>query len=152
MVFKLVVNLATEKLTINIDEDEIGYANIKAAVDKAGYKLVKEEEKEEGKKKLEASQVLLIRFIVSLIFTIPLLIITMGHMLGMPLPNIIDSMENPLNFAIIQVVLTLPVMIMGYKFYTIGIRNLFKFSPNMDSLIAISTLQHLYMDYLVFIR
>ena len=136
-----IVNLATEKLTINIDEDEIGYANIKAAVDKAGYKLVKEEEKEEiGKKKLEASQVLLIRFIVSLIFTIPLLIITMGHMLGMPLPNIIDSMENPLNFAIIQVVLTLPVMIMGYKFYTIGIRNLFKLSPNMDSLIAISTL------------
>jgi len=135
-----VVNLATEKLTINIDEDEIGYADIKAAVDKAGYKLIKEEEKEIGKKKLEPSQVLLIRFIVSLIFTIPLLIITMGHMLGMPLPYIIDSMENPFNFAIIQVILTLPVMIMGYKFYTIGIRNLFKLSPNMDSLIAISTL------------
>ncbi|HEX9026910.1 MAG TPA: heavy metal translocating P-type ATPase [Clostridium sp.] len=135
-----VVNLATEKLTINIDEDEIGYANIKAAVDKAGYKLIKEEEKETGKKKLEPSQILLIRFIVSLIFTIPLLIITMGHMLGMPLPYIIDSMENPFNFAIIQVILTLPVMIMGYKFYTIGIRNLFKLSPNMDSLIAISTL------------
>ncbi len=135
-----VVNLTTEKLTINIDEDEIGYGKIKAAVDKAGYKLIKEEEKEIGKKKLEPSQVLLIRFIVSLIFTIPLLIITMGHMLGMPLPYIIDSMENPFNFAIIQVILTLPVMIMGYKFYTIGIRNLFKLSPNMDSLIAISTL------------
>ena len=135
-----VVNFATEKLTVNIDEDEIGYAEIKTAVDKAGYKLVKEEEKEEGKKKLEASKVLLIRFIVSLVFTVPLLIITMGHMLGMPLPHIIDSMMNPLNFAIIQVILTLPVMIMGYKFYTIGIKNLFKLSPNMDSLIAISTL------------
>ena len=135
-----VVNFATEKLTINIDEDEIGYGEIKAAVDKAGYKLVKEEERAEGKKKLEASKVLLIRFIVSLIFTVPLLIITMGHMLGMPLPHIIDSMMNPLNFAIVQVVLTLPVMIMGYKFYTIGIKNLFKLSPNMDSLIAISTL------------
>ena len=135
-----VVNFATEKLTVNIDEDEIGYGEIKAAVDKAGYKLVKEEEKAEGKKKLEASKVLWIRFIVSLIFTVPLLIITMGHMLGMPLPHIIDSMMNPLNFAIVQVVLTLPVMIMGYKFYTIGIKNLFKLSPNMDSLIAISTL------------
>ena len=135
-----VVNFATEKLTVNIDEDEIGYGEIKAVVDKAGYKLVKEEEKVEGKKPLEASKVLLIRFIVSLIFTIPLLIITMGHMLGMPLPHIIDSMMNPLNFAIIQVILTLPVMIMGYKFYTIGIKNLFKLSPNMDSLIAISTL------------
>ena len=58
----------------------------------------------------------------------------------MPLPHIIDSMMNPLNFALIQVVLTLPVMIMGYKFYHIGIKNLFKLSPNMDSLIAISTL------------
>jgi Cu+-exporting ATPase len=103
-----VVNFATETLTVNIDEDEIGYGEIKTAVDKAGYKLVKEEERAEGKKKLEASKVLWIRFIVSLIFTIPLLIITMGHMLGMPLPHVIDSMMNPLNFAIVQVLLTLP--------------------------------------------
>lgn len=58
----------------------------------------------------------------------------------MPLPYIIDSMMNPLNFAVIQLVLTIPVMIAGYKFYLIGIKNLFKLSPNMDSLIAISTL------------
>ncbi len=135
-----VVNLATEKLTINIDEDEIGYSEIKAAVDKAGYKLIKEEEQVEEKKKLEASQLLLRRFIISLIFAIPLLVITMGHMLGMHLPYIIDSMMNPLNFAVIQLVLTIPVMIAGYKFYLIGIKNLFKLSPNMDSLIAISTL------------
>jgi Cu+-exporting ATPase len=132
--------LATEKLTINIDEDEIGYSEIKAAVDKAGYKLIKEEEKIEEKRKLDPSQLLLRRFIISLIFSIPLLIITMGHMLGMPLPHIIDSMMNPLNFAVIQLALTLPVMIAGYKFYLIGIKNLFKLSPNMDSLIAISTL------------
>ncbi|NRT90732.1 Cu+-exporting ATPase [Clostridium beijerinckii] len=135
-----VVNLATEKLTINIDEDEIGYSEIKTAVDKAGYKLIKEEEQVQEKKKLEASQLLLRRFIISLIFAIPLLVITMGHMLGMPLPYIIDSMMNPLNFAMIQLVLTIPVMIAGYKFYLIGIKNLFKLSPNMDSLIAISTL------------
>ncbi|WP_297429752.1 heavy metal translocating P-type ATPase [Clostridium sp.] len=135
-----VVNLTTERLTISIDEDEIGYSQIKAAVDKAGYNLVKEEEKEEGKEKLDASQLLLRRFVVSAIFTVPLLIITMGHMLGMPLPMIIDSMMNPLNFAVIQLVLTLPVMIMGYKFYKVGIKNLVKLSPNMDSLIAISTL------------
>ncbi|MFT8340283.1 MAG: heavy metal translocating P-type ATPase [Clostridium beijerinckii] len=135
-----VVNLTTERLTITIDEDEIGYSEIKSAVDKAGYKLIKEEEQVEEKKKLEASQLLLRRFIISLIFAIPLLVITMGHMLGMPLPRIIDSMMNPLNFAMIQLVLTIPVMIAGYKFYLIGIKNLLKLSPNMDSLIAISTL------------
>jgi len=134
------VNFATESLTVEFDEDEVSYNQIKIAVEKSGYKLIKENEIEDKPKKLEESKVLLIRFIVSLIFALPLLIITMGHMVGMPLPRIIDPMENPLNFALIQVILTLPVMIMGYKFYTIGIRNLFKLSPNMDSLIAISTL------------
>lgn len=135
-----VVNLTTEKLTITIDEDEAGYSEIKAVVDKAGYKLVREEDDAPEKKKLDESQVLLRRFIASLIFAVPLLIITMGHMLGMPLPHIIDSMMNPLNFAVIQLILTLPVMIAGYKFYLVGIKNLIKLSPNMDSLIAISTL------------
>lgn len=134
------VNFATENLTVNIDEDIIGYAKIKEAVDKAGYKLIKEEEKDSGKSKIDESKLLLIRFIVSACFSIPLLIITMGHMIGMPLPNIIDPMNNSLNFAIIQIILTLPVMIIGYKFYKVGLKNLFKLSPNMDSLIAISTL------------
>ncbi|WP_066869221.1 heavy metal translocating P-type ATPase [Clostridium mediterraneense] len=135
-----VVNFATEKLTIKIDEDIIGYPQIKSIVNKAGYKLIKEENKENNNKKLDEKRFLLIRFIVSLAFSLPLLIITMGHMVGMPLPHIIDPMMNPLNFAIIQVILTLPVMLIGYKFYTVGIKNLFKLSPNMDSLIAISTL------------
>ena len=134
------INFATENLTVNIDEDIIGYAKIKEAVDKAGYKLIKEEEKDSGKSKIDESKLLLIRFIVSACFSIPLLIITMGHMVGMPLPNIIDPMNNSLNFAIIQIILTLPVMIIGYKFYKVGLKNLFKLSPNMDSLIAISTL------------
>ena len=135
-----VVNFATEKLTIKIDEDIIGYPQIKSIVNKTGYKLIKEENKEINNKKLDEKRFLPIRFIVSLAFSLPLLIITMGHMVGMPLPHIIDPMMNPLNFAIIQVILTLPVMLIGYKFYTVGIKNLFKLSPNMDSLIAISTL------------
>ncbi len=136
------VNFATEKLTIKVNEDEISYGDIKAAVDKAGYKLIKEEVKDkenQGEEKSEASK-LLTRFISSLIFTVPLLIITMGHMVGMHLPSIIDPMANPLNFALIQLILTLPVMIAGYKFYKVGLKNLIKLSPNMDSLISIGTL------------
>lgn len=136
------VNFATEKLTIKVNEDEISYGDIKAAVDKAGYKLIKEEVKDkekQGEEKSEASK-LLTRFISSLIFTVPLLIITMGHMVGMHLPSIIDPMTNPLNFALIQLILTLPVMIAGYKFYKVGLKNLVKLSPNMDSLISIGTL------------
>ena len=75
---------------------------------------------------------------ISLVFAIPLLIVSMGHMVGMPLPEFIDPMMNPLNFAIIQLLLTIPV-VMGYKFYQVGIKNLIQLSPNMDSLIAIGT-------------
>ena len=101
------VNFATENLSVTINEDEVGYAEIKAAVDKAGYKLIREEEtKNEEKKKMDESKMLLMRFIVSACFAVPLLIITMGQMVGMPLPAIIDPMMNPLNFALIQVVLT----------------------------------------------
>lgn len=80
-----------------------------------------------------------IKFIVAISFTIPLFYISMGHMMGMPLPDFINPHHNPLNFALIQLVLTIPVMIAGYKFYTIGFKALFRRSPNMDSLIAVGT-------------
>ena len=146
------VNFASEKLTVSIDADAIQVATIKAAVEKAGYKLITEDEVI-TKKKYTSQQLLFRRLIASLALTIPLLIVTMGHMVGMPLPQIIEPMENPLNFALIQLVLTLPVMIVSYKFYTIGYKNLFKLSPNMDSLIAVGTtaafLYSLYGTYMI---
>lgn len=132
------VNLATEKLTITINEDIIGYPKIKEAIEKIGFKLIKEET-QVVKKRSEADK-LFIRLILSAIFTVPLLIVSMGHMVGMHLPAFLDPMENPLNFALIQLILTLPVMLIGNKFYRVGIKNLFRLSPNMDSLISIGTL------------
>ena len=134
-----VVNLTTEKMSITVDDDIVTYGDIKRAVAKAGYKLVREEEKENTEKKLSDKDKLLRRLIFSCIFTIPLLIVTMGHMVGMPLPKIIDPMVNPMNFAVFQIILTVPVMAIGYKFYLIGFKNLIKLSPNMDSLIAVGT-------------
>ena len=134
-----VVNLTTEKMSITVDDDIVTYGDIKRAVEKAGYKLVREEEKENTEKKLSDKDKLLRRLIFSCIFTIPLLIVAMGHMVGMPLPKIIDPMVNPMNFAVFQIILTVPVMAIGYKFYLIGFKNLIKLSPNMDSLIAVGT-------------
>lgn len=135
-----VVNLTTEKLSITIDEDLVAYGDIKRVVEKAGYKLIREEEKTAETKKLDDKNKLLIRFILSAVFAVPLLIVTMGHMLKMPLPNIIEPIDNPMNFAMFQLVLSVPVMVVGYRFYLVGLKNLFKLSPNMDSLIAIGTL------------
>lgn len=152
-----VVNFATEKLSISYDADVINFGDIKVKVEKAGYKLIREDEQkvEEKRKKLDEKGKLFWRLILSSIFALPLLTITMGHMVGMPLPNIMDPMMNPLNFAIIQLVLTIPVIIIGYKFYYIGYKNLFKLSPNMDSLIAIGTsaafIYSLYGTYKIYI-
>lgn len=134
-----VVNLTTENLSITVDDDIVTYGDIKRAVEKAGYKLIREEEKANKEKKLSDKDKLLRRLIFSCIFTIPLLIVTMGHMIGMPLPKIINPMVNPMNFAVFQLILTVPVMVIGYKFYLIGFKNLIKLSPNMDSLIAVGT-------------
>lgn len=130
------VNFAAEKLYVSFDDKNINESEIVSAIKKAGYNIAGKTAKSE----MPAHKKLLIRFIISMIFTVPLLIISMGHMVGMPLPKIIDPMENPLNFAIIQLALTIPVMATGYMFYLKGIKNLFRLSPNMDSLIAVGTL------------
>jgi len=135
------VNLATEKLTINYEPSTVRVIDIKKAIEKAGYKVAEEDitvdldrdNKDKERKSLWQ------RFIISALFTLPLLYISMGHMIGLPLPEFIDPMNNPANFAIAQLVLTLPVILVGYRYYIIGFKTLFKASPNMDSLIAIGT-------------
>ena len=131
------VNLATESLKINYNENILGREEIKKEVDKLGFKV---RENVDDNMKEDESKKLLHRFILSAIFAIPLLLISMSHMVGVSLPNIINPMENPLNFALIQLILTIPTIILGYEFYRVGIKNLFSLSPNMDSLISISTL------------
>jgi Cu+-exporting ATPase len=93
----------------------------------------------ENERKNKETRDLRLRLIVSAIFTVPLLIVSMGHMVGLKLPSIISPHENPMNFALVQLLLSIPVVASGYKFYTRGFKSLFKLSPNMDSLVAIGT-------------
>ncbi|WMW67363.1 heavy metal translocating P-type ATPase [Nitratidesulfovibrio liaohensis] len=72
-------------------------------------------------------------------FTIPLLVLSMGHMAGLPLPAWLDPHHAPLAFALVQLLLTLPVMWFGRDFYRIGFGNLARLAPNMDSLVAVGT-------------
>lgn len=130
------VNFATEKLYVTFDEKIISEENIIDAIKKTGYGI----KDKQAKESMPPHKKLLIRFIISAVFTIPLLVVSMGHMFGLPLPEIIDPMQNPFNFAVFQLILTVPVMITGFMFYVKGIKNLIHLSPNMDSLIAVSTL------------
>ncbi|BAE86299.1 heavy metal translocating P-type ATPase [Desulfitobacterium hafniense] len=139
------VNLATEKLMISYEPSLVGISDIRKAIEKAGYKAIEEETTVDTDKerKDEERKQLWRRFVLSAIFTVPLLYMAMGHMfggvIGLRLPMFIDPMMNPLNFALVQLFLTIPVVIAGKKFFTIGFNSLFRGSPNMDSLIAIGT-------------
>ncbi|WP_422123888.1 heavy metal translocating P-type ATPase [Planococcus sp. X10-3] len=138
------VNMATEKMVIRFDPQQISVNDIKAAVADAGYAAVEDVDGEstaEGDraKKEQHIHSMWRRFWLSGVLTIPLLLISMGHMIGMPLPAVIDPMLNPVNFVLAQLVLTTPVMILGKSFFTVGYKTLFKGHPNMDSLIALGT-------------
>ncbi|KON09226.1 copper-translocating P-type ATPase [Clostridium botulinum] len=134
------VNIATEKLDITFDKSKVSINDIKRAIKKAGYKALEEKNIEEEKKgKEDAIKSLWRRFITSLIFAVPLLTISMGSMMGLKLPKIIDPMHSPLNFGLIQLILVIPIILVGNKFFRVGFKSLVKGSPNMDSLISIGT-------------
>ncbi|BCB05583.1 heavy metal translocating P-type ATPase [Bacillus sp. KH172YL63] len=136
------VNMATEKMVIEYDPTVVTITDISGAVSDAGYEAHEEAEEavdeDRDKKELHIKSMWK-RFWVSAVFTLPLLIVSMGHMFGMPLPEAIDPMVNPTGFALIQLVLTLPVMVMGKPFFTVGFKTLTKLHPNMDSLVALGT-------------
>lgn len=135
------VNLATEKLSAAYDPDKVSISDIKKAVDKAGYKAIEEEATvdEDRIKKEKEIKNLWHRFIISTVFTVPLIIVAMGPMLGMPLPKFMSPNHNPLTFGLIQLILTIPVLIEGRKFFKVGFKALIMRSPNMDSLISIGS-------------
>ncbi|MBB6716461.1 heavy metal translocating P-type ATPase [Clostridium gasigenes] len=135
------VNYATEKLIINYEPSKVKVIDIKKAIEKAGYKAIEEETTVDADKEKKEKEIKLLwkKFVISAIFTVPLLYISMGHMMGLYLPDFINPMMNPEVFALSQLLLTIPVIIAGNRYYTVGFKALIRRSPNMDSLIAIGT-------------
>lgn len=140
------VNFATEKATFVYNPQKTRLSAIKETIEKAGYNVAeasKADEADENRaKKQKEIRTLWIKFIVSAIFALPLLYIAMAPMITtftLPFPNGLDMMKYPLVYSLLQLLLTLPVIGVGYKFYTVGFKALWQRSPNMDSLIAVGT-------------
>lgn len=141
------VNLATNKMSITYDEAKVTPEAIMDRVERAGFSAslevieTKEEKKEEKLEAEEAQHKIRRRLIGAIVLAIPLLYISMGHMVPwpMPLPEFLDMHASPLNFALAQLILTVGVLICGRKFYIVGFKTLFRGHPNMDSLVAIGT-------------
>ena len=138
------VNLATERLSLL---PKAGFDNqqVLDAVAEAGYQA---EEKgkdrpsdvnEEAVTRAQALRRKKQELLILLLTSLPLLYISMGSMIGLPLPSFLDHMKHPLVFVLSQLLLTLPAVWIGRGFYQRGFRNLIKRHPNMDSLIAVGT-------------
>lgn len=137
-----VVNLTTEKMTVDYNPDLVSEKEIEKAVADAGYSASVFDPttaKSQSERQSEATQNMWHKFLLSALFAIPLLYISMGSMVGLWVPEIISMSAHPLNFALIQLILTFPVMYFGRRFYVNGFRSLFKGYPNMDSLVALAT-------------
>ena len=134
------VNLITNKMTITYDEGKVSPQRICAAVEKAGFGITPEEEKEKKPKEpKEKADKEALPIIVAGVLSAVLLYVSMGHMLieNLPLPKIIHPEFYPVNFAITQMLLSLAVLFIGKKYFIGGFHSLFHLNPNMDSLVAI---------------
>ena len=138
------VNLATERLSL-LPKAGFDSQQVLDAVAEAGYQA---EEKgkdrpsdvsEEAEIKAQELQKKKQKLLILLLTALPLLYISMGSMVGLPLPSFLDHMAHPLVFVLSQLLLTLPAVWIGRGFYQRGFRNLIKKHPNMDSLIAVGT-------------
>lgn len=157
---KVSVNLLTNSMQIEYEEDKLGETEIIRTVEKAGYgaslrdKNAKKAVPQSGNRETEnqstmqkEAENLKKRFCISLIFLIPLMYISMHHMFyewfGLPVPAVITKYfhgnENVITFSFSQFLLLLPILYMNQKYFKVGFKTLFHGSPNMDSLIAIGS-------------
>lgn len=137
-----VVNLTTEKMTVRYNSDLVSEEEIEKAVADAGYGASVFDPataKSQSERQSEATQNMWHKFLLSALFSVPLLYLSMGSMMGLWVPDVVSMDSHPLVFASVQLVLTLPVMYFGRRFYVNGFRSLIKGHPNMDSLVALAT-------------
>ena len=139
------VNFATEKLTISFEPSKVRTSDIKKVIEKAGYKASEEESNVDSDREHKEKEIKTLwnRFVISAVFALPLFLIAMVPMIAeklkYELPSLINPMMHPKIYAILELILVLPVMITGRKYYIVGFKSLVRLSPNMDSLISIGT-------------
>ena len=145
---KIAVNLLKNSMVVEYDETALDTQKIIGAVTEAGYGAELKEAAQHGKasKSMQASandiarqeyEAVKKRLKLSLVFAVPLSYISMGHMMGWPLPEIFLGVENAMIFSLTLLLLVIPVVFINFKFFRVGFKTLFAASPNMDSLIAI---------------
>ena len=136
------VNLIGKFMICQYDETKTSDKAICAAVKKAGFKAsvaAAEDEKSAPAQDGDGFTPVRTRLIVSAVFLVLLMYVSMGHMIGLPLPQMFHGTNGALLFSFTQFLLTLPIIYVNRKFYAVGFKALFHLSPNMDSLVAVGS-------------
>lgn len=140
------VSLLTNSMTVAYSPEQTGDGAICAAVEKAGYGAALKRPGPQSKAAQstapdpqKAARSVKRRLVISFAFLIPLFYISMGHMLGAPLPHFFHGEQGALVFAFTQFLLVLPILAANHSYFFIGFKALWRRSPNMDSLIAIGS-------------
>ena len=142
------VSLLTNSMVVDYDENATDVNAILHAVEEAGYgaslpqtgKQSAASQRQEGEDAMAREwKHMKFRVIFSFCFLIPLFYLSMGHMMGWPLPGIFHGTQNTMIFALTQLLLLLPILYVNDKYYKVGFKTLFKGAPNMDSLIALGS-------------
>ena len=126
-------------LTENTEPAEAIEERLVRAVGAAGYTLVTDRSHTKQSDKTKETKRQLARLIASACFTAVLMYLSMGSMIGLPPPPFLSGAENGIWMALAQLLLTIPVLILNFKFFKNGFRALFHLAPNMDSLIAVGS-------------
>ena len=138
------VNLLTKRMAVSYNPDTVNADTIIQAIEKRGYGAFPLSEENTAQPSVrqadsEITDAEKKQFIFSLLFLIPLMYISMGRMLRLPLPSFFTGTENALIFVFTQFLLTLPVLMLNRRFFTNGLTSLFLRAPNMNSLIAVGS-------------
>ena len=144
------VNLLKNSMVVNYDDQTLTGADIIQAVEKAGYgaSLQTGGQKKASSATAQSASAIAAkqeyesmkrRVIWSFVFTVPLFYLSMGHMMGWPLPDIFLGTENSMIYAFTLFLLLIPVVFINFKYYRVGFKTLIHRSPNMDSLIALGS-------------
>lgn len=131
------VNLMLGRLNASYDENQVTSQQIIDAVIRAGYGAREADERDLAPDKQQDEVVRRMgrRLLWSVICLVPLFYISMGHMLGLPVPGVFH--ENHLIMALTELALVIPILILNRAYFTVGFSRLFRVSPNMDSLVAL---------------
>ena len=131
------VNLMLGTLVCSYDADKVTPQAIISAVEASGYGAAPADEaKRDIRREQEASaRAMGRRLLWSVVCLVPLFYLSMGHMMGLPVPAFMH--RQPLAAALVQLVLCVPILILNRAYFTVGFSRLFKGAPNMDSLVAL---------------